>query len=48
MADHLGYRYAILGAVLMAIGEFLMVGGALGGPEAIATSEMLMLFGMGL
>ena len=49
MADqYLGYRYAILlGAVMMAIGEFLMVGGALGGPDAIATSEMLMLFGMG-
>ena len=49
MADqYLGYRYAILlGAVLMAIGEFLMVGGAVGGPDAIATSEMLMLFGMG-
>ena len=49
MADqYLGYRYAILlGAVMMAIGEFLMVGGALGGPEAIAISEMLMLFGMG-
>ena len=49
MADqYLGYRYAILlGAVLMAIGEFLMVGGAIGGPDAIATSEMLMLFGMG-
>ena len=49
MADqYLGYRYAILlGAVLMAIGEFLMVGGAVGGPDAIAQSEMLMLFGMG-
>ena len=49
MADqYLGYRYAILlGAVMMAIGEFLMVGGALGGPDSIATSEMLMLFGMG-
>ena len=49
MADqYLGYRYAILlGAVLMAIGEFLIVGGAIGGPDAIATSEMLMLFGMG-
>ena len=31
----------------MAIGEFLMVGGAVGGPDAIAQSEMLMLFGMG-
>ncbi|MEC7950727.1 MAG: peptide MFS transporter [Bacteroidota bacterium] len=49
MADqYLGYRYAILlGAVLMTIGEFLIVGGAIGGPDAIATSEMLMLFGMG-
>ena len=44
MADkYLGYRYAILlGAVMMAIGEFLMVGGALGG-----SSEKLMLYGMG-
>ena len=44
MADqYLGYRYAILlGAVLMAVGEFLMVGGALGG-----SSETLMLYGMG-
>ena len=44
MADQfLGYRYAILlGAVLMAIGEFLIVGGAVGG-----SSETLMLYGMG-
>jgi len=31
----------------MAIGEFLMVGGAIGGPDTIDNSEMLMLFGMG-
>ena len=43
MADQfLGYRYAILlGAILMAIGEFLMVG------SALSSQEDLMLIGMG-